>query len=171
MMGKLIYTILIVATLAVREGSAIWCYRCTSSTPGCGEKFNWRGIGFLGEQCPETNDICVKLIEKRGAQEAITRDCLSSLSFRTDIPADKYEGCRLAAKDVRLANYVNHTIKEHDVKRDYFNDVTFCFCFLDHRCNGVDGISRISSIAMVGGVSAVLLLARRLILGFEICVH
>lgn len=69
------------------------------------------------------------------AKETIIRDCLSSLSFRTDIPADKYEGCRPAAKDVRLGHYVNHTIKEHDIKRDYFSNVTYCFCFLDHRCN------------------------------------
>lgn len=114
---------------------AIWCYRCTSATPGCGETFNWRGIGFLGEQCPEPKDVCVKVTEKRGAKQVITRDCLSSLSFRTDIPADKYEGCRPAAHDPKLANYVNHTIKEHDVKRTFYNDVEFCFCFLDHRCN------------------------------------
>lgn len=60
---------------------------------------------------------------------------MSALDFRTDIPADKYEGCRPAAVDVRLANYVNHTIKQNDVKRDYFSQTTFCFCFLDHRCN------------------------------------
>ncbi|XP_036326919.1 uncharacterized protein LOC118739599 [Rhagoletis pomonella] len=156
-----VYTLIVLALLAVREGSAIWCYRCTSATPGCAEKFNWRGIGFLGEQCPESNDICVKVIEKRGAQETITRDCLSALSFRTDIPADKYEGCRPAAQDVRLAHYVNHTVKEHDVKRDYFSDVTFCFCFLDHRCNGAE-TSVTSSIALLVSGSIVLLLARKL---------
>lgn len=47
-------------------GLAIWCYRCTSATPGCAEDFTWRGIGFLGEKCPESNDICVKVTEKRG---------------------------------------------------------------------------------------------------------
>lgn len=48
----------------------------------------------------------------------ITRDCLSNFKpFRTDIPADTYEGCRPAAKDVNLANYVNNSIKEIDVKR------------------------------------------------------
>ena len=50
------------------KGSAIWCYRCTSATPGCGEEFNWRGIGFLGEKCPESNDICVKVTERRGGK-------------------------------------------------------------------------------------------------------
>lgn len=51
------------------------------------------------------------------ASEIITRECLSSLTFRSDIPADHYEGCRPAAKDVRLGHYVNHSIKEHDVHR------------------------------------------------------
>ncbi|TDG43965.1 hypothetical protein AWZ03_009600 [Drosophila navojoa] len=139
-------TVLLLIVGFVHEGAAIWCYRCTSATPGCADNFNWRGIGFLGEQCPESNDICVKVTERRGAKETITRDCLSALNFRTDIPADKYEGCRPAAKDVRLAHYVNHTIKEHDVKRDFFTETTFCFCFLDHRCNGASS-TKTSAIA------------------------
>ncbi|KAH8315321.1 hypothetical protein KR074_007820, partial [Drosophila pseudoananassae] len=138
------------------KGEAIWCYRCTSATPGCGETFNWRGIGFLGEQCPEPDDICVKLTERRGARETITRECLSALNFRRDIPADKYEGCRPAAKDVLLANYVNHTIKEHDVKRDYFTDTTFCFCFLDHRCNGASGMQISAVLGLIAVASALL---------------
>lgn len=52
-------------------GEAIWCYRCTSATPGCGDNFNWRGIGYLGDPCPEDNDICVKITEKRGGQLSV----------------------------------------------------------------------------------------------------
>lgn len=52
--------------LFLKTGEAIWCYRCTSATPGCGDNFNWRGIGYLGDPCPEDNDICVKITEKRG---------------------------------------------------------------------------------------------------------
>lgn len=47
------------------SGLAIWCYQCTAATPGCTE-FNWRGIGYLGNPCPDTEDICVKLIERKG---------------------------------------------------------------------------------------------------------
>ena len=50
-------------------GNAIWCYRCTSATPGCAENFHWRGIGFWGEPCPEDNDICVKVIERKGGKQ------------------------------------------------------------------------------------------------------
>lgn len=59
------------------------------------------------------------------AETIITRECLSSLrAVRTDIPADHYEGCRPAAKDVRLAHYVNNSIKELDIKRYAF--ITAC---------------------------------------------
>uniref|UniRef100_A0A1I8Q615 Uncharacterized protein n=1 Tax=Stomoxys calcitrans TaxID=35570 RepID=A0A1I8Q615_STOCA len=148
--------VFVILGFLARESLAIWCYRCTSATPGCGEVFNWRGIGFLGEQCPEKDDICVKVTERRGAQETIIRDCVSALNFRTDIPADKYEGCYPAAKDVRLAHYVNHTIKEHDVKRDFFNDVTYCFCFLDHRCNSAETLIRTKSLLVFSMLSIII---------------
>ncbi|EDV96672.1 uncharacterized protein LOC6558133 [Drosophila grimshawi] len=161
MQAQALLTALLLMAAFIHESAAIWCYRCTSATPGCADNFNWRGIGFLGEQCPETNDICVKVTERRGAKETITRDCLSALNFRTDIPADKYEGCRPAAKDVRLGHYVNHTIKEHDVKRDYFTETTFCFCFLDHRCNAASGLHHPSALA--GAAVLLLLLLRSVI--------
>lgn len=63
------------------------------------------------------------------------------MPYRTDIPADKYEGCREGRYDPKLANYVNNSIKEINVKRDYFSSTTFCFCFLDHRCNGSSTLS------------------------------
>lgn len=89
------------------------------------------------------------------AQDFITRDCLSALTpYRTDIPADKYEGCRAGTYDPKLANYVNNSIKEINVKRDYYSETTFCFCFLDHRCNSASFIS----------VSKVLLLVAPLVL-------
>lgn len=69
-------------------------------------------------------------------EKLITRDCLSSMQgIRTDIPADHYEGCRPAAVDVRLGHYVNNSIKELDIHRNYYDKTTWCFCFLDHRCN------------------------------------
>lgn len=52
------------------------------------------------------------------ANEIITRDCLSSIkAIRTDIPADQYEGCRASSFDPKLANYVNNSIKQLDIKR------------------------------------------------------
>lgn len=98
------------------------------------------------------------------ASVTITRDCLSTLNsgYRTDLPADRYEGCRPAARDVRLAHYVfNNTIKELDIKRDHYDSTMFCYCFLDHRCNGSSTIK--SSIwACIFGAVVILMTALRL---------
>ena len=89
------------------------------------------------------------MIERKGAEVLVTRDCLSNLegfrcqnminiklpinckiktlfsteeqwktrNFRIDIPADKYEGCRPANRDVKLGQYVHNRIEELDVYR------------------------------------------------------
>jgi len=120
-------------------GSTLYCYSCVSTQPGC-SPFNW--FLYWSVACPEDGDSCVKLIEKRGATEVITRDCLSSFKgIRTDIPADHYEGCRKATRDFRLANYVNNSNKEIDVKRDFYSDTTWCFCSFDNRCNSADSLT------------------------------
>lgn len=87
------------------------------------------------------------------AETIITRECLSSVrSFRTDIPADRYEGCRPAAKDVRLGHYVNNTIPQLDVHRDYYDEVTWCFCYFDHRCNSGSTFA-ISALLLLMGIA------------------
>lgn len=102
----------------------------------------------------------MKIIERKGATEMVTRDCLSTIraTGRTDIPADPYEGCRGAALDPHLGNYVNNSIKEYDIYRRHYDEVTFCFCFFDYRCNGA-GSHRISALAIVS-VSIFSLLSR-----------
>jgi len=111
------------------------CNVCVGTHPGCGEydfDFRW----YWGKLCPRYNDKCVKLIERKGAEVIVTRDCLSTLEgFRTDIPADKYEGCRTKSKDVKLGQYVFNRIEELDVYRDYYDNTTYCFCDFDHWCN------------------------------------
>ncbi|KAL3286384.1 hypothetical protein HHI36_000894 [Cryptolaemus montrouzieri] len=119
----------------IEKSSALWCYECVSNEPGCGEPFNW--LWHWTSVCPEEDDVCLKIIEKKEGETVITRSCLSTMiGKRTDIPADRYEGCRNASVDVKLANYVFNNIKELDVKRNYYDSTTWCFCFLDHRCNG-----------------------------------
>ena len=145
-------------------GDAILCHRCTSAQPGCGlTDFNWRGLGFLGVSCPQEDDICVKIIERKGATEMVTRDCLSTIraTGRTDIPADPYEGCRGAAIDPHLGNYVNNSIKEYDIYRRHYDEVTFCFCFFDYRCNSATSSFSIHSVIMatMAGTVAVVLAA------------
>nr|CAG4641336.1 EOG090X0I2F [Eulimnadia texana] len=130
--SALLFTLL--ATLPLCLGEGLWCYRCVSTHPGCGTPFDWRW--YWSYTCPEPGDSCVKIVEKKGAEEVITRDCLSSIQgIRRDIPADTYEGCRPAASDVRLAQYVFNDIEELDIKRNYYDNVTFCFCNFDQFCN------------------------------------
>ncbi|XP_019875509.1 uncharacterized protein LOC109603453 [Aethina tumida] len=128
----------IVILSLVNQGLSLWCYQCVSTQPGCGTPFNW--LWHWTKVCPEDDDVCVKIIEQKDGETVITRDCLSSmLPVRTDIPADHYEGCRPAAVDEKLGHYVNNSIKELDIHRNYYDKTTWCFCFLDHRCN--DGTS------------------------------
>ncbi|GAB6032874.1 hypothetical protein CHUAL_012072 [Chamberlinius hualienensis] len=117
-----------------RLSNAVWCYRCVSTHPGCGEDFDWRW--HWSYTCPAWDDKCVKIVERKGADVLITRDCLSNLEgYRRDIPSDRYEGCRPAAQDVKLSHYTFQEIKELDIKRDYFDESTYCFCDFDYFCN------------------------------------
>jgi hypothetical protein len=94
------------------------------------------------------------VIERKGAEVLVTRDCLSNLEgFRIDIPADKYEGCRPANRDVKLGQYVHNRIEELDVYRNYYENTTYCFCDFDHWCNSAP---RISSGPLALALSAIL---------------
>merc|ERR1712156_801971 len=111
------------------------CYQCVSTHPGCG-LYDFDSRWYWGKICPRSDDRCVKLIERKGADIMVTRDCLSNLEgFRTDIPADKYEGCRSSSHDVKLGQHTFNRIKELDTKRTYYDNTTWCFCNFDHWCN------------------------------------
>ncbi|XP_023349751.1 uncharacterized protein LOC111718406 [Eurytemora carolleeae] len=121
------------------------CNQCIGTHPGCSIfNYNWH----WGVECGRRFDKCVKLIERRGSDTLITRDCLSNLeAFRVDIPADKYEGCHAASSDPKLGVYVQNSIPELDIKRRYYSNVTWCFCSFDHWCNSSRPFS--SSIVLI----------------------
>lgn len=144
------------------------CYQCVSTHPGCSlYDFDWRW--YWGKSCPRSDDRCVKLIERKGADIVVTRDCLSNLEgHRVDIPADKYEGCRPATPEIKLGQYTFNRIKELDTKRlvyntgkmhinkavwqtffllgcrTYYDNTTYCFCDFDHWCNASPKLQRTS---------------------------
>ncbi|CAG2103185.1 unnamed protein product [Medioppia subpectinata] len=127
--------VLTAVLLATNVSGNLWCYKCVSSEPGCTvDAVNW----FIHSAitCPRSDDKCVKIIDRKGSDLLITRDCLSNIiPFRRDIPADRFEGCRPAATQPKLAVYVDNSVRELDLKKDYFSDTTYCFCEFDEWCN------------------------------------
>ncbi|CAL1269693.1 unnamed protein product [Larinioides sclopetarius] len=113
----------------------LWCYSCVSSQPGCEEFYvDWRIHHAI--TCPREDDKCVKIIERKGVDKFITRDCLSNLEGqKKDIPADRYDGCRKAAEQPKLAVYVENHITQLEIKNEYWDEVTYCFCEFDQWCN------------------------------------
>jgi len=130
----------ILAVCSFEVSANLWCYSCVSSQPGCNEhEVNW----FIHHAitCPRADDKCVKIIERKGAEVQVTRDCLSNLvGFKRDIPADRFEGCRPAAAQPKLATYVSNSVNELDLKREFWDEVTYCFCEFDEWCNSSNSI-------------------------------
>lgn len=58
----------------VFTGKGLYCYRCSSNHPGCGTPLNW--LWYWGETCPEYDDKCVKIIERKGGVCFHTHLCL-----------------------------------------------------------------------------------------------
>lgn len=58
-------------------GNTLYCYRCNSNQPGCGTPLNW--LWYWGETCPEPDDKCVKIIERKGGS---SRSFFRSQSLR-----------------------------------------------------------------------------------------
>ncbi|XP_035214689.1 uncharacterized protein LOC118188377 isoform X2 [Stegodyphus dumicola] len=108
---------IIFGTLFSYISGELWCYSCVSSQPGCEEFYvDWRIHHAI--TCPRDDDKCVKIIERKGVNKFITRDCLSKLEAqKKDIPADKYDGCRKAAEQPKLAVYVENHISQLEIKK------------------------------------------------------
>jgi len=129
------FVFLLIIFFTSKVSCNLWCYSCVSTQPGCTlDKVDW--LIHSAITCPRSDDKCVKIIDKRGSDIQVTRDCLSNIvPFRRDVPADRFEGCRPAASQPKLAVYVDNSVKELDLKKDYYEDTIFCFCEFDEWCN------------------------------------
>jgi len=127
--------VFILISLTSNVSCNLWCYSCVSTQPGCTlDEVNW--LIHSAISCPRKDDKCVKIIDRKGSDLTVTRDCLSNvIPFRRDIPADRFEGCRPAAEQPKLAVYVENSVDELDLKRDHFSETTYCFCEFDEWCN------------------------------------
>jgi len=156
--------VILACFFSTRASANLWCYSCVSSQPGCEEYYvNW----FIHHAitCPREDDKCVKIIEKKGADVQVTRDCLSNLiGYRRDIPADRYEGCRSSAAQPKTAVYVQNSVKELDLKRDFYSDVTYCFCEFDEWCNAATNNRLSLPLSLIMAVLLITALKRSLVL-------
>lgn len=55
----------------------LYCYKCVSTHPGCGTPFNW--LWYWSHQCPEENDKCVKVTERKGGNSELSIYCIHKL--------------------------------------------------------------------------------------------
>ena len=138
---------LLLALLPSIVSGNLWCYSCVSNQPGCSENYvNWLIQSAI--TCPKANDKCVKIIESTGADTLVTRDCLSNLEgIRSDIPGDKYEGCRPAASSPKSAIYVENNVHELHLRGQHRANVTWCFCEFDEWCNGSPHLHHLSLLS------------------------
>lgn len=135
---RIVHFTLFVAVLQV--ASSLQCYRCHSSQPGCGKELNirlqkWYTCPSLGTGSGE--NFCVKVIEKRGSEDHITRECLQTLRHNTGhrekLPTVQRHGyCTAARQDDPWA-----PIDERNI---------YCFCNDWNGCNSADTIKTRSII-------------------------
>lgn len=136
---------LLIIHLAERA-SCLQCYKCVSTQPGCGKELSIRTQRWVS--CPDVGpfggeNFCVKVIEFRGSNMVLTRDCLMTMRHserhREKIPTVQRQNYCLPGRN----NDPNHPTD---------NNMVFCFCNDRDGCNGAHGINNISMLTVLGAL-------------------
>jgi len=133
----------VIAAIFVQPAEGLYCYRCTSSQPGCGKELSIRLERW--HQCPETGpyggeNFCVKVIEKINSDVVITRECLSTLRH-----SQKH---REKLPTVQRHNYCQYG-RNNDPNNPYDERLTFCFCNDWNGCNAATTTARPSMSSVI----------------------
>lgn len=141
-----------IAVITIQTVGALNCYRCHSSQAGCGKELNIRLQRW--HYCPQPADgagenFCVKIINREGAYESITRECLHTLREHTDH--------REKMPTVRRHGYCMHG-RNDDPRHREDDKLTYCFCNDWNGCNTASGLKAgvMGTLAMVSIVALVM---------------
>ncbi|ELT89870.1 hypothetical protein CAPTEDRAFT_223746 [Capitella teleta] len=125
---------LLLATLS--EVLSLQCYRCHSSQPGCGKELNIRLQHW--HSCPNVGDgggenFCVKVIERKGSEISILRECLMTLRYNT--------GHREKMPTIQRHGYCEPA-RNNDPWNMVDTDQQYCFCNDWNGCNTASSLGR-----------------------------
>lgn len=142
---------LLLLVIVAQQASALYCYRCTSSQPGCGKELNIRVQRW--HTCPETGtyggeNFCVKIIEKIESDIVITRECLMTIRH-----SEKH---REKIPTVQRHNYCQPG-RNNDPLKPYDENMMFCLCNDWNGCNAAEKTRRPAEITIIASLLAVLL--------------
>ncbi|XP_067943631.1 UPAR/Ly6 domain-containing protein crim-like [Watersipora subatra] len=131
--------------LILEKSTALKCFQCHSSQPGCGV-YSVDYILQGWKECPGTETdppMCVKIKNTVGSQTTVTRGCLSTLLKETQIREDM--------PSVRRHSYCIPAKSDSTYGPSYINSETkklYCFCNDLWLCNSASSFQATISFAL-----------------------
>lgn len=135
-MGAKFLVICSLLLVLIDKALSLQCYRCHSSQPGCGKELNIRLQKW--HSCPNPGDgggenFCVKVIETRGSEVSILRECLMTLRHNT--------GHREKIPMIQRHGYCEPArVNDPDPEKRVDETTKYCFCNDWNGCNTASGL-------------------------------